>query len=295
MYELIQAAEHTYYMDCPSKIGMVDVGGGKGVFIDSGLDKDAAKKALRHLEALGLTLEAVYCTHSHSDHIGGCHFLQEKTGCAVFAPRAELSFVEHPELEPAFLYGGLSPNVLHNKFLLAQPCDARPLTAQVLPEGWDIRFLGGHTFSMALLKTPDGVWFVGDAVASEATLEKYPVSYLVDVERFLEDLDVLQTLEGVQFIPAHAPACGDLTPLAEVNRQNTLAMIGTVKELCREPATGEELVKRLFDRLGHTLNWNQYVLVGSTLRSYLAFLWNRGELVTDIVDNRLLWHWPEEA
>lgn len=71
MYELIQVSEHDYYIDCPAKMGLVRVGDREVVAIDSGSDKDAAKKLLRHVEARGWKLTAVYNTHSHADHIGG--------------------------------------------------------------------------------------------------------------------------------------------------------------------------------------------------------------------------------
>jgi hypothetical protein len=37
------------------------------------------------------------------------------------------------------------------------------------------------------------------------------------------------------------------------------------------------------------MDWNQYVLVGSTLRSYLAYLLDQGRLSAEFVENRLLW------
>ena len=36
MYELIRSGINSYYIDCPSKIGIIDVGGGEAVLIDSG-------------------------------------------------------------------------------------------------------------------------------------------------------------------------------------------------------------------------------------------------------------------
>lgn len=85
MYELIPVSEHDYYIDCPAKIGLVRLNDTEVAAIDSGSDKDAAKKVLRHIDANGWKLTAVYVTHSHADHIGGCKLLQDKTGCHVYA------------------------------------------------------------------------------------------------------------------------------------------------------------------------------------------------------------------
>ncbi len=44
MYELIQAGEKTYYIDCPAKIGIYRVSGDEVCLIDSGNDKNAGKR-----------------------------------------------------------------------------------------------------------------------------------------------------------------------------------------------------------------------------------------------------------
>ena len=63
--------------------------------------------------------------------------------------------------------------------------------------------------------------------------------------------------------------------------------------LCGEPVIFEELLKKLFDDYALTLNFEQYVLVGSTVRSYLAWLKDTGRLTVIFEDNRLLWRKAE--
>ena len=71
MYELIQAGERTYYIECPAKMGLFNINDEEVCLIDSGNDKDAAKKALRIIEGQGWKLKMVINTHFHADHIGG--------------------------------------------------------------------------------------------------------------------------------------------------------------------------------------------------------------------------------
>ena len=74
MYECVQAGENTFFMDCPSRVGVYRDGEAAWL-IDSGSDKDAAKKVLKILGDLGLRLEAAIVTHYHADHTGGAALL----------------------------------------------------------------------------------------------------------------------------------------------------------------------------------------------------------------------------
>ena len=121
MYELIQAAADTFYIDCPAKIGLWR-SGADAYLIDSGSDKDAGRKIRQILDKNGWRLRAVFATHYHADHIGGCAYLQKQTGCAVYLPPEEVAFARYPVLEPTLLYGGDPPAELRHKFLMAQPC-----------------------------------------------------------------------------------------------------------------------------------------------------------------------------
>ena len=58
----------------------------------------------------------------------------------------------------------------------------------------------------------------------------------------------------------------------------------------RGGAAFDQLVKGVFDHYGLTLDLGQYVLVGSTLRSYLSHLADEGRLEMRFANNRLRWH-----
>ena len=58
---------------------------------------------------------------------------------------------------------------------------------------------------------------------------------------------------------------------------------------CREPAGWDDILKTLFDGYGLELTFEQYVLTGSTVRSYLTWLKEEGRLQVEFTDNRLLW------
>lgn len=286
MYELIQAAEHTYYIESPAKIGLVQTGDTVAL-IDSGSDKEAGRKVRQHLDARGLKLSAIYNTHSNADHIGGNQYLQRQTGCAVYAPGVEAAFTRDPILEPSFLYGGCPPKPLRHKFLLAQPSGVQVLDPKACP--LEVIPLPGHFFDMVGYRTEDDVVFLADCLSSRETLEKYRVSFVYDVAAYLDTLDRVAAMEAALFVPAHAAATEDIAPLARYNRDQVYAVAEDLLDLLAEPLVFEEVLRRLFQRYRLTMDFQQYVLVGSTVKSYLAWLLDGGRVTAAFDDCRLLW------
>ena len=289
MYELIQVSELCYYVQCPAKIGVVRTDENNVVLIDSGNDKNAGKKALKILEQRHWRLQAVFNTHSHADHIGGNRFLQERTGCKIYAPGIERDFTCHPVLEPTFLYGGCPPSELRHKFLMAQESDALPLTPDALPDGMSVIPLPGHSFDMVGFRAKDNVVFLADCLSSRETLEKYRVSFLTDVKSYLETLERVINMDAAMFIPSHAEATADIRALAQYNRDTVHQIADDILNICREPLNFESILQRLFAEYGLVMNFEQYALVGSTARSYLTWLKECGRLRAFFENNALLW------
>lgn len=289
MYELVSVTERTHYLESPAKIGLVRLGEKDVCLIDSGNDKDAGRKVRKLLDERGWHLTAIYNTHSNADHIGGNRYLQAQTGCRVFAPGVECAFTRRPELEPAFLYGGYPCRDLRHKFLMAQPSDAEPLTAEALPEGFEVIELPGHFFDMVGFRTPDDVVFLADCLSSAETLEKYRVSFIYDVAAYLETLQMVSGLSARMFVPAHAEVTDDISALAQLNIKTVHEIAEKIYALCAEPRSFEGILQRIFADYGLRMTFEQHVLVGSTVRSYLSWLRDEGRLEVEFRDNVLLW------
>lgn len=289
MYELIQVAPHTYYIQSPAKIGVVETSNGHVVLIDSGNDKEAGRKVRQHLDRQGWTLDAIYNTHSNADHIGGNAYLAKQTGCALYAPGIEAAFTQHPILEPALLYGGYPMKALRHKFLLAQESDAQLLTPEHLPAGFELIPLPGHFFDMIGLRTPDDVLFLADCLSSQATLDKYQISYVYDVAAYLDTLERVKEMHAALFVPAHANATEDIAPLAQYNIDKVNEIAGHILDFCAAPHTFEEVLQHLFTSYDLAMTFEQYALVGSTVRNYLSWLLDSEKLSANFADNRLLW------
>lgn len=289
MYELIQVSERSYYIQSPAKIGLVRLNDTEVCLIDSGNDKDAGRKVRQILDANGWKLKAIYNTHSNADHIGGNKYLQGQTGCKIYAPGIDCAFTRHPILEPSFLYGGYPCRDLRHKFLLAQESAAEYLTESVLPEGFSLIPLPGHFFDMAGFRTPDDVVYLADCLSSRETLEKYQIGFIYDVAAYIKTLEMVKQMSAKLFIPAHAAATEDIAPLAQYNLDKVREIAERIVELCKEPLCFEAVLQRLFAAYSLTMNFEQYVLVGSTVRSYLAWLKDSGRLNAVFENNMLLW------
>ncbi len=286
MYELIKLTENTGYITSPAKIGVIKRNN-RAYLIDSGNDKDAGKKILRILEAQNLTLEAIFNTHSNADHIGGCAYLFEKTGCKIFAPGIECAMTRHTILEPSFLFGGYPPKELRHKFLYAKESPCEYLIEGSLPEGVSAVELPGHFFDMTGYMTDDGVFFIADCLGSYETLDKYKIPFIYDIKAYLETLDKVRNTGASIFVPSHAPHTDDISPLCEYNKKCTLEVAEKITELLSSPMSFERILARLFNDYGLVMTHEQHALVGSTVRSYLSYL-SDGEKIRPFFDKNIL-------
>ncbi len=289
MYELIKVAENSYYIESPAKIGLIKVGDKEVCLIDSGNDTNAGKKVKKILDEKGWSLKVIYNTHSNADHIGGNKYLQTQTGCKIYAPGIECAFTNHTVLEPAYLYGGYPSGDLRHKFLLAQESSAEYLSSEVLPKGMEIIRLPGHFFDMVGFRTEDDVVYLADCLSSKETLDKYKIGVIYDVEKYIATLQNVKEMTAKLFIPSHAVPTEDISGLAQYNIDCVFEVANKILEICKAPRNFEAVLQKLFSEFELKMTVEQYVLVGSTVRSYLSWLKDSGKAEILIENNQLLW------
>lgn len=293
MYELEQVGPQSCYINCPAKIGIYAQSEREVYLIDSGNDKEASKKVLKIADVKGWTIKGILNTHSNADHIGGNSFIQNKIGCPVFSSGIEADFTRHPVLEPSFLYGGYPCKNLRNKFLMAKESVVTDFSSPEFPKEVEIIPLPGHFFDMEGFRTPDNTVFLADCVSSRATLEKYGVTFIYDVAAYLETLANIETLKADIFVPSHAEVCNDVSELAEINRQKVYEIEQVIKVICDTLKTTDDIISEIFRRFNLTMTIEQYVLVGSTVRSYLSWMKDRGVIDFTTDNCMLLWKTAE--
>jgi glyoxylase-like metal-dependent hydrolase (beta-lactamase superfamily II) len=277
-----------HHIKNPTNIGLYKINDKEVYIIDSGNDRDAGRKILKIIDAQGWSVKGIITTHSNADHIGGNKLIQDRTHCSIYALGIEKCFTEFPILEPSFLFGGYPFKDLRSKFLLAKESTVTAIDNN-LCEGLEYFPLKGHYFDMLGIKTDDDVYFLADSLFSEETIKKYHVFFIYDVEEYLNTLDHLATLEGKMFIPSHCEATTDISDLIEVNRSKVQEISEKIYSLCRQELTFEGILKGIFDDYGLTKDPNQYVLVGSTVRSFLSYLCDKGKVCFEFRDNKMYW------
>ena len=150
--------------------------------------------------------------------------------------------------------------------------------------------LPGHFFDMAGFRTSDDVVYLADCLSSMETLGKYGVTFIYDVRAYLETLKMVKNMEARLFVPFHAAATDDITGLAEANIAKVNEIAERICLICGEPVSSDEVIRMIFREYGLGMNMQQYVLVGSTVRSYLSYLRDSGQLEIAADDSMILWH-----
>ncbi len=293
--DLIPLTPHAYHLRGGSNAGLI-LQDGRAVLVDTGLDKDTAKKILRHIDTLKAQLTAVVITHAHADHFGGAATVRARTGVPVYAPRLEAAIVENPILEPLYLFSGaMPPAELRHKFTLAEACPVDGLleAGEQVIGGVPLRIIPapGHAPNQMMVAGGDAC-FVADALFAPDVLAKHGIPFYVDIDQTLATLAALPELDGqfAAFVPGHGPAAPQIAAWAEENAARVAEIREVVAEALTQAETTGEIIRLTADRLAVAIpNPVIYWLTLTTMHACLASLQRAGRARVQMVENRLVW------
>ena len=102
-------------------------------------------------------------------------------------------------------------------------------------------------------------------------------------------MDKVENMQADMFVPAHAEATSDIRRLVAFNRNKVYEIADLLLSICKNPLDSESILQKVFEKYNLTMTIEQYVLVGSTVRSYLSWLKDTDKLAFHCRDHKLLW------
>lgn len=289
MFEIVHLTKNTYYLSCFSNIGIYDLGNGEVILIDSGDHKKSIGDLDKALEDKNWRVKAIFNTHSHLDHIAGNRYFKEKYGCDAYASEKEQFYSEYPQIDVAEIFAGI-PLKLNPASLLNNPgMETKLLCESVLPKGFEIMPLPGHTFNMVGIKTPDDVWFLGDSVLAKETYINYKIPFFFDINKSIETCEKVSTMKAAFFVPSHDKHYeNDIKDLAVFNANALRELKEYIFSISKE-RTLEEILEKCDQDLEMRYNLEKYARVHLTVRAILTALINDGKITGKIEGGRLVY------
>lgn len=294
MPDLTKLTDNTFYLPNVINCGVVALGNGRALVIDSGQDADYGKAIRKACEAAKLKPIAVVNTHAHADHFGGNDYLTRNCGVAVYAPPFEEAIMRYPELEPTYLFNGAYPiGELQNKWLMAKasPVNQVVNSEQLMVDDTTLQIvkLPGHSRAQIGVLV-NGVLFCGDTVIGEATLAKYKIPFGAHIAQQIESIKALQTMQVETVVCAHGQPMSDVTAVAEANLAAIARATDVVRAAIQTAGTAADVVTRVGQMLAiqHN-NLSQFYLFQSIITAYLAHLQALGHARLELRDGNAVW------
>lgn len=294
--ETIQLARGVYVLPGAVNMGLVQTGAGL-VTVDTGLDKQAAKRLNKAANELGEPIVAIVNTHAHADHFGGnADLIKRCPGIEVFAPVAEAPVIRQPILEPQYLWHGALPfRALQNKFLLApaSPVHHEFDTSDVVEigqVGFQSIFLPGHAHGQCGILVGE-VLFAADAYFGREVTDKHGLPFLVDYEKTLASATHVSEVSAEWYVPGHGNATQAPQPDIDYLRARHERAFATLHQLLTEASSLDVLTGRMCDAfMLQPANPGAWALIRTTVAAYLSSGIDAATVQVDVCQGQLVFH-----
>ncbi len=291
---MIKLAQGIYYLAGGVNCGILETPDGGCIFVDTGNSEDSGKKLLKAARAANLEPRAIINTHAHADHYGGNAYLVKHLEIPVYAPIFEESILRYPILEPIYLWSGARAHKqLHNKFLLAAPSPAKVLneagTRKIAGLEIELLEVSGHAHIQFAVLSGD-VLFAADAVFGINILEKYPLSFMVDIQNAKDAIENVRYSGAKIVLPGHGEPTTEIAALCDANLAALENANQAVLRACAQAGTTPEILARVCHIFGIEMtDLTGYVLNQTAVIAHLTNLEERGLIRHAIVQNTLVW------
>lgn len=310
----------------PTNVGIIAVDSEKEkslkeiYLIDSGPDRNTAEKIYSSLEKefSNFEIKKIIDTHSHADHCGGNKFFKDKCpSLKICATEMEKSGIECTLNQSAVAYGANPLPEYRIPYYEAESSKVDEVIAhdEIIKINGETEIkcipLPGHYFDMVgVLCTSKGpvisndseissdsgtvsVFFTADGIFTRGMLSKYWIPFVFDVGKFKESLSVIKNTKADFYVPSHGDIYTEIYALYELNMLSVLQNEDTILQALKDgPKTHEEILKYVADLNNIPMRLSQFMLIGSTLKSYITHLYETEKIKWSFKDNRMLWSLP---
>lgn len=287
MYQLHHLKGNTYYIDGPTNCGVYVLNDKNEVLLfDCGTSSDGIK-IYEALENANMKVTHLVFSHCHADHAGGWEYIYNKTHCKMIASKVERGFFRDPKLDIGFLYGGYPLDEYDGKLMHIDMND-EIYALDEIPNGIEWFHLPGHHWGMIGIKTKDDVYFVADTLGSIDLVERAHILLIYDVKGYLDSLNFVESLDGKMVVPSHSEETTNIKPVVEFNRNTMYEIMNVLLDYLHDEHNCTECTSHIFDYYNLRISYNKYMLILSTVRSYLSYLSNSKRIKNYFKDNRLV-------
>ncbi|MGM9970871.1 MAG: MBL fold metallo-hydrolase [Anaeroplasmataceae bacterium] len=287
MHKLHHLKGNTYYIDGITNCGVYVLNEKKEVLLfDCGTELDGPK-IYKVLEDNGMKITHLLFSHCHADHSGGWEYIYKKTNCKMIASKVERGFFRDPKLDIGFLYGGYPLDEYDGKLMHIDMND-EIYALDELPEGVEYFHLPGHHAGMIGMKTKDDIYFVADTLGSIDLVKRANILLIYDVKGYLESLNYVESLNGKIVVPSHSEVTINIKPVVEFNRNKIYEIMDVLLDFLHTEHNCTECATHIFNYYDLNISYNKYMLILSTVRSYLSYLSNSKRIKNYFKDNRLV-------
>ena len=289
---------NSYYLSAPANIGVFQFKDKYALLVDSGDNKQQARKIDEMLREQNLSVKYIVNTHNHIDHSGGNGYFQEHfPGMEIYASAGEKQLIEENDLFPLYLYGGKAPHELSRHFIKNPAITVNdilsPGLCKINEEKFTVIALPGHSPGQIGVATRDSVCYLGDALFSEEKIAKYSLPFLFDVAAQIDTYNTLSELDYDFYVLGHADGVYDqqqLKRLITINRSNLQEYLDLAMEILNQPKTREELLEEISILKDLQLDFEEYYFSLSTIGAMITYLFDNKQLVYQLENGKLYYY-----
>lgn len=258
------------------------------IMLDSGWKRGEKEGILNLLDRENFNVKAIIISHSHIDHIGNASVIKKKYNSIIAMTSIEAEIVSS-NISLKVFYGDYSLSKVTDHFghmvtdtdLRISPSDN---SLSLFGVTFDIIHTPGHSPGHIVIKTPDNVAYLGDALISYEIMEGFKMPYAFILKHDIESKLKLYHLNAKKYILAHKGIHIDIKDLITDNIYFYKNRADMILEVIEGLMTFEDILKAATKKLEIQIKTvEKYMVIKRMLRSYIEYLieTNKIEVVMD--------------